>query len=189
MLIDDLVHPDVLDPTGNLAANDAHIDALLEHVASQVAGGIAGKQVLEVGCSDGWNLLNAVGRGAVTWGVDPSAALLWLGRDRLPDADFRLGSPEELPFDNGSFDVVCRFGITTDGRELAASVGEMARVCRRGGVIAVTVAGEDDEDANERAAAVVRIAANLGVGATPCDTAAQVSNVENIPIRAVILTR
>jgi ubiquinone/menaquinone biosynthesis C-methylase UbiE len=115
--------------------------------------------------------------------------LLWLGRDRLPDADFRLGAPEELPFDSASFDVVCRFGIDTDGRELAASVGEMARVCRRGGVIAVTVAGEDDEDAADRAAAVVRIAANLGVGAALFDAGAQVRNVENIPIRAVILTR
>jgi ubiquinone/menaquinone biosynthesis C-methylase UbiE len=189
MLIDDLVDPDVLDPTGHLAANDAHIDALLEHVASRVAGGIAGRQLLEVGCSDGWNLLTAVGRGALAWGVDTSAALLWLGRDRLPDADFRLGSPEELPFDSASFDVVCRFGITADGRDLAASVGEMARVCRRGGVIAVTVTGEDDEDAGQRAAAVVRIAANLGVAATLFDTAAQVSNVETIPVMGVILTR
>ena len=189
MLIDDLVHPDVLDPTGNLAANDAHIDALLEHVAGQVAGGLAGKQLLEVGCSDGWNLLNAVDRGAAVWGADPSAALLWLGRDRLPDADFRLGSPEELPFDSGSFDVVCRFGITTDGRELAASVGEMARVCRRGGVIAVTVTGSDDADAGQRADAVVRIAANLGVAAVRFDTAARVSNVEPVPVLGVILTR
>ena len=70
-----------------------------------------------------------------------------------------------------------------------ASVGEMARVCRRGGVIGVTVTGEDDEDAGQRAAAVVRIAANLGVGATMFDTTAQVSNVETIPVVGVILTR
>jgi ubiquinone/menaquinone biosynthesis C-methylase UbiE len=188
MLIDDLVDPDVLDPTGHLAANDAHIHGLLDHLGLQY-GGLVGKQLLEVGCSDGWNLLTAVDRGAHVWGVDASAALLWLGRDRLPDADFRLGSPEELPFDSASFDIVCRFGITTDGRELAASVGEMARVCRRGGVIALIVSGEDDEDAGQRAAAVMRIAANLGVAATLFDTAALVCNVEPIPVVGVILTR
>ena len=117
MLIDELVDPDVLDPTGHLAASDAHINALLDELGSG-DGGLAGKHLLEVGCSDGWNLLTAVDRGALAWGVDTSAALLWLGRDRLPDADFRLGSPAELPFDSGSFDVVCRFGITSDGREL-----------------------------------------------------------------------
>ena len=36
---------------------------------------------------------------------------------------------------------------------------------------------------------VVRIAANLGVGATTFDTAAQVGNVETIPVVGVILTR
>jgi ubiquinone/menaquinone biosynthesis C-methylase UbiE len=188
MLIDDLVDPDVLDPTGHLAAIDAHINALLDQLGLGY-GGLAGKQLLEVGCSDGWNLLAAVDRGALAWGVDTSAALLWLGRDRLPDADFRVGSPEELPFDSGSFDVVCRFGIAADGRQLAASVGEMARVCRRGGVIGVTVTGEHGEDAGQRAAAIVRIAANLGIAAKMSDTAAQVSNVETIPVVGVILTR
>ena len=186
MLTDELVHPDVLDPTGDLAANDAHIDALLEHVTGQVVGSLAGKRFLEVGCSDGWNLLNAIDRGADVWGVDPSAALLWLGRERLPHADFRLGSPEELPFDSASFDVVCQFGIRTQRRELVASIGEMARVCRRGGVIGVTVAGDD---ADQRAAAVVRIAANLGVGAQLVDTAERLGNVENLPVRGVILAR
>jgi hypothetical protein len=53
----------------------------------------------------------------------------------------------------------------------------------------VTVTGEDDEDARQRAAAVVRIAANLGVAATLFDTTARVSNVETIPVMGVILTR
>lgn len=189
MLTDDLVHPDVLDPTGHLAANDAHVDAVLELLACRHEDGLAGRQLLEVGCSDGWNLLNAIERGAVVWGVDTSSALLWLGRDRLPDADFRLGSAEELPFDSSSFDVVCRFGLRTEGRVLMSSVGEMARVCRRGGVIGVTVIGDDAVHAAQRAAAVVRIAANLGVAAELFDIAAGPRNVESVPVKGVILTR
>jgi ubiquinone/menaquinone biosynthesis C-methylase UbiE len=185
MIADDLVHPDLLDPTGQLAATDAYIDALLQHL-----GGLEGRRLLEVGCSDGWNLLNAVDRGAVVWGVDPSAALLWLARERLPEADFRLGSPEELPFDSSSFDVVCRFGITTDGRELVASVGELARVCRRGGTVVVTVTGVDHDEVARRADAVTRIAAGLGVAAEGDPArAGRIDDAVTLPIRAVILTR
>ena len=52
-------------------------------------GGLVGKQLLEVGCSDGWNLLTAVDRGAYVWGVDASAAL---GMSRTPfrEAMYRL---------------------------------------------------------------------------------------------------
>ena len=184
MFIDDVVHPDLLDPNGLLAATDAYIDALLDHL-----GSLGGRQLLEVGCSDGWNLLNAVDRGAVVWGVDGSAALLWLARERLPEADFRLGAPEELPFDSVSFDIVCRFGITSDGRDLASSVGEMARVCRRGGTIAVTVTGADDDEAVRRADAVKRIAAGLGIDAADYCAADGAADAVNVPIRAVILTR
>ena len=67
MLIDELVHPDVLDPTGHLAASDAHINALLDELG-RGDGGLAGKHLLEVGCSDGWNLLTAVDRGALRVG-------------------------------------------------------------------------------------------------------------------------
>ncbi len=155
---DHLVHLDPLDPAGLVAAHDAEAEAVLDRL-----GPLDGLRLLEVGCGDGWHLLGASDRGAVVWGVDPSAALLWLARSRLVGADLRLGTHDELPFDTASFDVVCRFDCSDDAADAAESLTEMSRVCRRGGVVALTITGYDDIDADRRVASFRRMALELGM--------------------------
>lgn len=152
------IHLDPIDPTGLVGANDAAAEAVLDRI-----GPLDGRRLLEVGCGDGWHLVGAADRGAEVWGVDPSAALLWLARAQLAGADLRLGSADELPFDTGSFDVVCRFDCSDDDAEAAQSLAEMVRVCRRGGVVAITVVGFDAVDAYRQAAAIRRHALALGL--------------------------
>ena len=75
-------------------------------------------------------------------GVDIAAGLLDAAREkataeRLP-IEYQLGDAESLPFEDGQFDaVVSTFGIMFASRPEAAA-SELARVCRKGGRIALT---------------------------------------------------
>jgi len=93
-------------------------------------------RLLDVGCGRGRLLATAAAAGAEVWGVDESAGNLAASADLVPGADLRLGSADDLPFDNGMFDVVCSAG-TLDRCALAAAIVEMARVCRPGGAVVV----------------------------------------------------
>jgi ubiquinone/menaquinone biosynthesis C-methylase UbiE len=89
-----------------------------------------GMEVLDVGCGTGNATIPAARMGARVTGLEPSADLLAIARERAADAmveiDWVQGDPAKLPFADGSFDrVISIFG---DGSELA--VDEMRRVCR-----------------------------------------------------------
>jgi SAM-dependent methyltransferase len=99
----------------------------------------AGQQVLDVAAGNGNATLAAARRWADVTSTDYVAALLERGRaraaaDRLPVA-FQEADAEDLPFADGSFDVVLSvFGVMfTPNQEQAAR--ELLRVCRPGGKI------------------------------------------------------
>jgi SAM-dependent methyltransferase len=78
-------------------------------------------------------------RGASCAGIDASARLVAVARDRNPGCDIRVGDMNALPWDAASFDVVTSFrGIwgTTPH-----AVGEIHRVLRPGGRVGITVWG------------------------------------------------
>jgi SAM-dependent methyltransferase len=78
-------------------------------------------------------------RGASCSGIDASARLVAVARDRNPGCDIRVGDMNALPWDAASFDVVTSFrgiwGTTPD------AVGEIHRVLRPGGRVGITVWG------------------------------------------------
>jgi ubiquinone/menaquinone biosynthesis C-methylase UbiE len=68
-------------------------------------GRLAGKHVLDIGCGTGSGMVTLAERhGCRVTGVDPSAEMLAQARSKLPDADLRLATAEELPFPDGSFE-------------------------------------------------------------------------------------
>lgn len=76
-------------------------------------------------------------------GLDPSARMLEIGRDKVCDAglDHRVelvqGNAEQLPFEDAAFDGVCMaFGIR-NVPDRARALSEMGRVTRPGGRIAI----------------------------------------------------
>src|SRR4051795_1044657 len=57
-------------------------------------------RMLDVGCGAGLAAQLASERGARVAGFDATEPLLEVARERVPDADFRSGDMEELPFDD-----------------------------------------------------------------------------------------
>src|SRR5688500_1299052 len=62
----------------------------------------AGRRVLEVGCGTGVFLRAAADRRLEVVGLDASAALLELARERVPDAELHVGDMEALPFSDAT---------------------------------------------------------------------------------------
>ena len=111
-----------------------------EYVAVHHRLGVdAGDRLLDVACGSGLAIELARLRGASCAGIDASARLVAVARNRSPDADIRVGDMNALPWDPASFDVVTSFrGIwaTTPG-----AVAEIHRVLRPGGRVGMTVWG------------------------------------------------
>lgn len=99
-----------------------------------------GTRLLDVACGSGLAMELARLRGASVAGIDASQRLAAVARDRNPDSEVHVGDMHELPWDDGSFDVVTSFrGIwgTTP-----AVLAEVRRVLRPGGRLAMTVWGD-----------------------------------------------
>jgi SAM-dependent methyltransferase len=101
-----------------------------------------GERILDLSTGTGWTSRVVARRGAIVTGVDIAGGLLEAARatavaETLP-IDYRLADAESLPFADGEFDaVVSTFGIMFASRPEAAA-SELARVCRKGGRIALT---------------------------------------------------
>ncbi len=98
-----------------------------------------GDRLLDIACGAGLSLELARARGALCAGIDASARLIAVARDRSPDSDVRVGDMHALPWEDASFDVVTSFrGIwgTTP-----AALAEIHRVLTPGGRVGLTVWG------------------------------------------------
>jgi SAM-dependent methyltransferase len=100
----------------------------------------AGQSVLDVGCGTGVVAVTAARAGARVTGLDLTPALLERARENAQIAevslDWQEGDAENLPFDNGAFDVVLsQFGHMFAPRPEVATA-EMLRVLKPGGTIA-----------------------------------------------------
>lgn len=106
------------------------------------AGLAGGDSVLDVACGTGATTRVAhahVHPGGSVTGLDRNDGMLAVARARPPGVAWVEGRAENLPFARGSFDVVlCQFGLMFfDDR--AAALGEMRRVVRRRGRVALSV--------------------------------------------------
>jgi ubiquinone/menaquinone biosynthesis C-methylase UbiE len=106
----------------------------------------AGTVVLDVGCGTGGFCALAAARGAAVHGLDVAPAAIDQARDRVPDAVFRVGRMEDLPWPDGSFDVVTGFNSFQYALDIDCALGEARRVSRAGGQIAVGKWARPDEN-------------------------------------------
>jgi SAM-dependent methyltransferase len=106
--------------------------------AYHLLGDVNGQRVIDFGCGSGANSALLTGRGARVWAIDISGDLLQLAQRRLVvsgrggGATFIAGSAHDLPFPDGSIDVV--FGIAILHHLDLDLVGrEVRRVLKPGG--------------------------------------------------------
>jgi len=120
--------------------------SLLSGQLADLAAVAAGHRVLDVGCGPGAltaELARRVGASAVT-AVDPSEPFVAAVRVRHPGVDARVASAESLPFGDGTFDAALAQLVVHFMRDPVAGLAEMARVTRRGGVVAACVWDEQE---------------------------------------------
>lgn len=97
--------------------------------------------VLDVGCGAGSFLRLVAERGGRPSGLDASDALIAFARERLPDADLRVGEMEELPWADATFDLVTGFNSFFFADDMVAALREARRVAKPGAVVVAQVWG------------------------------------------------
>jgi SAM-dependent methyltransferase len=117
------------------------IEAVADVLAERV-GAAPGLSLLDVATGSGNVALAAAAVGAVVTGLDITPELLEVARRRAAEAgaqiEFLEGDAEQLPFADGSFDLVTScFGVMFAPRQQVAA-NELLRVARPGGSIAVS---------------------------------------------------
>lgn len=99
--------------------------------------GWRGKDVLEVGCGAGVDLVRFARGGARVVGVDLAPSAIDLARANFEQqqltADLRVANGEALPFADNSFDLVFAHGVVQYTADPAKLVAECHRVLRPGG--------------------------------------------------------
>jgi ubiquinone/menaquinone biosynthesis C-methylase UbiE len=105
-----------------------------------------GMTVLDAGCGPGRFAIDATRAGARVTLLDISPVQLDLARARLAEAGcdaggFHEGDVRALPFASASFDAVIAYGgaISYSYDHHGAAISELARVCRPGGVLLLSV--------------------------------------------------
>src|ERR671930_49822 len=100
-----------------------------------------GQRILDIGCGTGVFLRLVADRGAEPFSLDASQALLAIARERVPEADLRVGEMELLPWDDDSFDLVTGFNSFFFANDMVASLREAGRVAKPGAPVVIQVWG------------------------------------------------
>ena len=105
----------------------------------------ADKKLLDVGCGSGLFSSMATQTGAIVTGIDATEVLVEKAKQRAPGAKFLIGEMEELPFGNGTFDVVCGFNSFQYAASVKNALNEAKRVLKPGGKILVMIWGNKED--------------------------------------------
>jgi ubiquinone/menaquinone biosynthesis C-methylase UbiE len=100
--------------------------------------GFAGRELLEVGCGIGTDLVRFARGGAIVTGVDLSTTAIDFARKNfawngVSAKELRTANAEALPYPDASFDVVYGHGVLQYTADAARVVHECHRVLRPGG--------------------------------------------------------
>ncbi|HST25747.1 MAG TPA: class I SAM-dependent methyltransferase [Gaiellaceae bacterium] len=115
-----------------------------------------GTRVLDVGCGIGAFLELVTAAGCEPFGIDAAESLVDVARDRLPNADIRVGEMESLPWEDDAFDLVTGFNAFFFADDMVGALREAARVAKPGAPVVVQVWGDHDRCDLEAMKAIMR---------------------------------
>jgi SAM-dependent methyltransferase len=115
-----------------------------------------GQLVLDIGCGVGAFLRLISDRGARVFGLDASEALLELARQRVADADLRVGDMEALPYQDHTFDLVTGFNSFFFANDIVAALREAGRVAKPSAPIVIQVWGPHERNDLEAMKEIIR---------------------------------
>ncbi|MEO8295988.1 MAG: class I SAM-dependent methyltransferase [Gemmatimonadota bacterium] len=118
----------------------AGYEAVMEDV--KIGHGI---RLLDIGCGAGMFCRMAAGKGAQISGIDASAELLAIARERVAAGDFHQGDMESLPWADASFDVITGFNSLQYAGSPLRALQEARRVGAPGGTVVVMVWGKPEQ--------------------------------------------
>jgi SAM-dependent methyltransferase len=96
-------------------------------------------RILDVGCGTGWHM-HALGNVAEVAGVDSSGRQVSLAQSNNPECQVLCADATDLPFENGSFDLVFSINMIHHLPSRVAqkkALDEMRRVTRNGGLVVI----------------------------------------------------
>lgn len=118
------------------------IASALDHCVRRLAPG-PGERVLDLATGTGWTARLIARHGAEVTGVDIAADLIAAAQAQGGPVTYEVGDAERLRFDDATFDgIASTFGVMFASRPEAVAA-ELARVCRPGGRVVLTVWKDD----------------------------------------------
>jgi ubiquinone/menaquinone biosynthesis C-methylase UbiE len=97
-----------------------------------------GRKVLDIGAGSGVDTYRLVMAGADVTALEYNPVLVRRGQAEVPEARWIGGVSHALPFQSGSFDVVCCNAALHHMRDVQISLTEMLRVLKQGGILITT---------------------------------------------------
>lgn len=146
--MDTSIQPHNQKPAGVWNAGGARYEEISRGIADSIEHCVLrlaprpGERILDLATGTGWTSRVVAKRGAKVVGVDLGPDLVAAASERAKaeglDIEYRVGDAESLPFADGEFDaVISTCGVMFATRPEAAAA-ELARVCRKGGRVALT---------------------------------------------------
>jgi SAM-dependent methyltransferase len=144
---DDSIQPHNERPAAVWNSGGDAYDAISRQIATALEHCVArldprpGEKILDLATGTGWASRLVARRGADVVGTDIAGDLLAAATERAAreglEIEYRIGDAEKLPFPDQAFDgVISTFGVMFASRPEAAAA-ELARVCKRGGRLAL----------------------------------------------------
>ncbi len=109
----------------------------LEYFYSHIKRDNSKTILLDVGCGTGLVSKELLKHGFRVSGVDFSSEVVKFAREENPGVDFTQSSIYELPFLDGTFDIVVCLGVFQTVEHSDRAIAEMGRVLKKGGILIV----------------------------------------------------